>query len=255
MDVAGEYTFDAPQQIVWEALRDPDVLGSILPGGEGTKEIGENEYESKLKIKVGPVQGRFKGKIKLENINPPTSYDIIVNGRGAPGFVKGSGALTLSAADDNKTHMVYSGKAQVGGRIASVGQRLLDASSKSIIRQSLDALNAYCVAQVDDVEEATVDEPVESVVASAEEIVEESAETVIEQIEASVEEVSTPPSAAAPRPKVELHNYTPPTQTELALNVAKDVLDDLVPERWQPIVVAALTSFLTTLLLNLFGRK
>ena len=65
----------------------------ILPGGEGIAEIGENEFEGQLKIKVGPVQGKFLGNIKLENIKPPNSYDIIVDGKGAPGFVKATGGL------------------------------------------------------------------------------------------------------------------------------------------------------------------
>jgi carbon monoxide dehydrogenase subunit G len=255
MDVAGEYTFDAPQQIVWNALRDPDVLGTVLPGGEGIAEIGENEYEGQLKIKVGPVQGKFKGNIKLENINPPDSYDITVNGKGAPGFVKGSGTLILTPeVDAQKTHMVYSGTAQVGGRIASVGQRLLDASSKSIIRQSLDALNAYVVAQIaaqsggEAEKQGVSDEPAAPSVSA----------TVVEQVAETVETITTlQPHAEPPppKPKVNIPDYTPPTQSELALNVAKDVLDDFVPERWQPIVVAAIVSFLTTLFLNLFRRK
>ncbi len=256
MDVAGEYTFDGPQDIVWEALRDPDVLGTILPGGEGIDEIGENEYEGKLKIKVGPVQGKFKGNIKLENINAPNSYDITVNGKGAPGFVKGSGTLELSTAGENKTHMVYSGTAQVGGRIASVGQRLLDASSKSIIRQSLDALNAYVVAKIsaDSGDEETAEEAEESPTETV-------AAAVVEKVQESVEKVTTsqPSSQTSsqpkPKPKVTIPNYTPPTQTELAMNVAKDVLDDFVPERWQPVAVAAITSFLTTLFLNLLKRN
>lgn len=65
MDVSGEYTFDAPQKLVWEALQDPDVLASVMPGGEGFEEVGENEYQGNLKIKVGPVQGKFTGNIKL----------------------------------------------------------------------------------------------------------------------------------------------------------------------------------------------
>lgn len=252
MDVAGEYTFDAPQAIVWEALRDPDVLGSVLPGGEGIEEIGENEYEGKLKIKVGPVQGKFKGNIKLENIVAPDSYDITVSGKGAPGFVKGSGSLQLSPADDaDKTHMVYSGKAQVGGRIASVGQRLLDASSKSIIRQSLDALNAYVVAKV---AANSAENSAETVEESAETLT----ETVVEKVEETVEAVTTAqpaPPQPQPKPSPTIPNYTPPTQSELALNVAKDVLDDLVPERWQPIAVAAIISFVTSLIVNLLRRK
>ena len=243
MDIAGEYTFDAPQQIVWDAVRDPDVLGQILPGGEGIEEIGENEYEGKLKIKVGPVQGKFKGNIKLENIDAPKSYDITVNGKGAPGFVKGSGSLEL-AGNGEKTDMTYSGKAQVGGRIASVGQRLLDASAKSIIRQSLDALNAYCVAQMaaESTEESAEPEPEAAPAVTA---------TIVEQTE-TVMQTSAAPQPEKPKPQFD---YTPPSQTELALNVAKDVFDDFVPKEWQPAVIAAVTSVITTIILNLFRRN
>ncbi|MGB1250708.1 MAG: SRPBCC family protein, partial [Candidatus Promineifilaceae bacterium] len=148
MDLAGEYTFDAPQDLVWEAVQDPDVLGSVMPGGEGVVEIGENEYQTRLKIKVGPVQGKFKGKIKLSNIIAPTSYDIAVDGKGSPGFVKATGNLALTGQGDT-TLCTYAGKARIGGRMASVGQRLVDASAKAIVNQSLDALNAYLKVQVE----------------------------------------------------------------------------------------------------------
>ena len=92
MDIAGDYTFDAPQDLVWEAMRDPDVLSSVMPGGEAFEEIGENEYAGKLKIKVGPVQGLFAGNIKLSGLVPPESYTIVVEGKGAPGFVKAEGS-------------------------------------------------------------------------------------------------------------------------------------------------------------------
>src|SRR5262245_2401744 len=125
MDVSGDYLFDAPQNLVWEALLDPNVLGSIMPGGQGVEKIGENEYKGVLKIQVGPVQGTFQGDIKLSDINAPQGYKIGVDGKGAPGFVKATGALHLEPRD-SQTFMTYSGSAQVGGRIASVGQRLID---------------------------------------------------------------------------------------------------------------------------------
>lgn len=94
MELSGEYTFDAPQPLVWQALQDPQVLGSVMPGGEGFAQVGENEFAGALKIKVGPVNGDFKGQIKLSNVLPPESYTIDVDGKGAPGFVKATGNLT-----------------------------------------------------------------------------------------------------------------------------------------------------------------
>ncbi len=140
MKVSGEYLFDGPQQLVWETLLDPEVLASVLPGCEKLDLVGENEYEGALKIKVGPVQGQFMGKVKLEDIRPPNAYTMQVDGRGAPGFVKATGHLALEAAGA-QTKVTYEGDAQVGGRLASVGQRLMESSAKAIIKQSLDGLN------------------------------------------------------------------------------------------------------------------
>lgn len=149
MKIEGDYTFDAPQNLVWDALQDPNVLGSVLPGGQAFEQTADNEYAGMLKVKVGPVQGNFKGKIVLENIVAPTSYTMNVDGKGQPGFVKASGDVVLSenADDPNKTDMSYLGKAQIGGRLASVGQRLMDSSAKAIIRQTLEGLNDYLQAK------------------------------------------------------------------------------------------------------------
>jgi len=146
MKVSGEYVFDGPQQVVWDTLLDPEVLAGVLPGCEKLELVGENEYEGALKIKVGPVQGQFMGKVKLEDIQPPDAYTMQVDGRGAPGFVKATGTLALAAAGA-QTRVNYQGDAQVGGRLASVGQRLVESSAKAIIKQSLDGLNASVQAR------------------------------------------------------------------------------------------------------------
>jgi len=140
MNVEGTYTFDGPRPVVWEALLDPEVLASVLPGCEKLELIGENEYEGALKIKVGPIQGTFMGKVKLEDLVPPDSYTMLVDGRGAPGFVKARGELSLADSGE-KTDVAYTGEAEVGGRLASVGQRLVESSARAIIKQSLDGLN------------------------------------------------------------------------------------------------------------------
>ena len=140
MKVAGEYTFNAPRQEVWEGLLDPDVLAATMPGCEKLELTGENTYEGVLNIRVGPVQGKFQGKVQLEEIDPPNGYTMNVNGQGAPGFVRASAKIAIEP-DGERTLMRYEGDAQVGGRIASVGQRLLDSSVKAIIRQSLEGLD------------------------------------------------------------------------------------------------------------------
>ncbi len=146
MKVKGDYLFDVGQEDVWNGLLDPEVLAATMPGCERLELVGENQYEGDLNIKVGPVQGLFKGKIDLEDIDPPNGYTMKVDGRGAPGFVKASASVVLTEEGDG-TKLSYDGDAQVGGRIASVGQRLLDSSAKAIVKQSLEGLNATLTAR------------------------------------------------------------------------------------------------------------
>jgi len=148
MDISGDFVFDVPRHLVWNMLQDPAVLEAVLPGGRNFKEVGDNEYTGELVIKVGPVQGIFQGKIQLSNFNAPESYWIEVNGSGATGVVNASGRLYLQARGQ-QTYMTYAGQADVGGRIASVGQRLLENAARSIIRQSLESLHDYMKSKVE----------------------------------------------------------------------------------------------------------
>jgi len=148
MKLEGDYTFNAPRKIVWDALHDTEVLASIMPGTEILEPADtDNKYNATMKIKVGPVQGVFKGSVALSEINEPDSYHMDVDGQGAPGFVKGVGDVTLEAVDDNTTIMHYTGDANVGGRLASVGQRLIETSAKAIVRQSLEGLQQIIEAK------------------------------------------------------------------------------------------------------------
>jgi len=147
MKIKGEYTFKAPRTAVWDALMDPEVLAQALPGGEKLEKVGENDYKAAMKIKVGPVQGRFDGGIELSNIEELEGYHMAVTGQGVPGFVKGGGDLVLSDSDEG-THMAYTGDVQVGGKIAGVGQRLIDTTARSLIRQGLQALDLQIQARV-----------------------------------------------------------------------------------------------------------
>lgn len=148
MKLEGTYTFDAPRDIVWETLMDPDALGKAVPGGEKLEKIGENEYDAALNVRVGPVNGKFDGNIKLSDINEPDSYHMSVSGQGNAGFLNGEGDVTLTDNDSGGTLMSYTGEAQVGGKIAGVGQRLIDSSAKSITRQGLQALDTQIQAKV-----------------------------------------------------------------------------------------------------------
>lgn len=141
MKIAGEYTFDGPQERVWEILRDPDTLAKALPGTKRLELVGENEYDGEMQVRIGPVAGTFGGKLTVSNEVPPQSLTLTVEGKGKVGFLKGSGDVELIDQGDNKTLMTYEGEVQIGGRVASVGQRLFDSVSKSMIKQGLDQLN------------------------------------------------------------------------------------------------------------------
>lgn len=147
MKIAGDHAFDLPRQMVWEALLDPEVLKRTLPGCEDLEETGEHEFAGKLKMKVGPVQGVFEGKVTLSDLEPPTGYRLVLNGKGAPGFVNGEGTIALEETEAGGTLLRYDVDAQVGGRIAAVGQRLLDSSAKVITRQALEGLDRQMQAR------------------------------------------------------------------------------------------------------------
>jgi carbon monoxide dehydrogenase subunit G len=148
MRLDGTYLFAAPREAVWEALMDPAVLTGALPGGEQLEQTGDNQYRAVMNVKVGPVQGRFEGKILLEDIVAPQSYLMKVDGQGAPGFVAGEGRLVLEEADGGGTLLRYGGDVTVGGRIAGVGQRLIESTAKSITRQGLQSLDQTIAARL-----------------------------------------------------------------------------------------------------------
>src|SRR3954454_21979075 len=118
MRLDGTHLFAAPREVVWDALMDPTALAGALPGGEQLDRVGENQYRAGMNVKVGPVQGRFEGKILLEDIVDKELYTMKVDGQGAPGFVAGEGLLELQEAEGGHTVLRYSGDVTVGGRIA-----------------------------------------------------------------------------------------------------------------------------------------
>lgn len=147
MRLEGDYTFAAPRAAVWEALMDPAVLAGALPGGEQLEQVGENDYQAAMNVKVGPVQGRFVGKIALTDITPLQQYTMKVDGQGAPGYVAGEGTLLFEDVEGG-TLLRYGGDVQVGGRIAGVGQRLIESTAKSMTRQGLAALDQMIQARI-----------------------------------------------------------------------------------------------------------
>jgi carbon monoxide dehydrogenase subunit G len=139
MKMQGSYTFEAPLETVWNALFDPDVLARTLPGCEKLEREG-NQFRGDINVKMGPVQGKFEGKVDIVDVKERESYKMIVDGRGPAGFGKATASLRVSS-EGSGTRLDYDSDVTVGGKIASVGQRLIDASSRAIVKQSLEGLN------------------------------------------------------------------------------------------------------------------
>lgn len=141
MKIEGEYTFDGRREEVWEIVRDPEILATALPGTQSLEQISENEYQGEMHVRIGPVAGLFSGRVVISDEVAPESLTMTVEGKGKPGFVNGTGYITLVPQGDEKTLMKYEGDMQLGGRLASVGQRLMNSASKSLLNQGLDSLN------------------------------------------------------------------------------------------------------------------
>jgi hypothetical protein len=127
MELKGAYLIPASKDKVWEELNNPDSLKKAIKGCETLDKISDTEFNAKVKAKIGPVSAIFNGSVTLTDINPPNSYVISGQGKGgAAGFAKGNVKITLTEdIDKNKTNLVYTGNAQVGGKLAQVGSRLI----------------------------------------------------------------------------------------------------------------------------------
>ena len=148
MHIEGSYDFESGRELVWEVLMDIDVLSSIIPGSGGLEEISENKYQSKLAVKVGPVNGKFEATFEMADMIVPESYRLLVEGKGPAGHVTGEGTIRLEQAD-GATVMHYAGDARIGGKIAAVGQRLLDVASKQIAKKALKNLSKQIEARLE----------------------------------------------------------------------------------------------------------
>lgn len=141
MDLTGEQLIPVPREQVWQALNDIEVLKACIPGCETIEWSGENQLEAVVMAKVGPVKARFTGLVSLTNIDPPNSYTISGEGKGgAAGFAKGGADVRLSDAEDG-TLLQYEVKAQVGGKLAQVGARLIAAAAKKMAGDFFTAFN------------------------------------------------------------------------------------------------------------------
>jgi uncharacterized protein len=141
MKIEGKNEIDAPRTRVFEALVNPDVLKRIIPGCERLEKTGANTFAATIRTGVGSIKGVFNGSVTLEDLRFPEHFRMTVEGKGAPGFLKGSGDLDLQEIA-SKTEIRYTGDVQVGGTIASVGQRMIQGTVKMMAAQFFTALGA-----------------------------------------------------------------------------------------------------------------
>lgn len=141
MKIDGEYLFHGPREEVWQIIRDPDVLVTCIPGAQKMTQISENEYEGTIALRIGPISGSFGGKLTVENENPPESCTLNIAGKGAAGFGQGIGNVLLVEQGPDETLLKYSGELNIGGKLAGVGQRLIDSVGRSIINKGLATLD------------------------------------------------------------------------------------------------------------------
>lgn len=147
MKIEGAHAVKAPQDIVWNLLVDPIVLARCMPGCEVMEPDGENSYKTRLKVGVAAIKGSYDASIRLEDIIAPVSFKMKVDGKGSTGFVRGTGVISLEPAETG-TQVHHSGDVQIGGAIAAVGQRMLQAAANMMVGQFFAAIAAEAAAVV-----------------------------------------------------------------------------------------------------------
>lgn len=135
MEITGEYRIPAPRQAVWDALNDPEMLRISLPGCKSLDRTGANEFTATIAARIGPVSATFKGKVELSDLDPPNGYTLSGRGQGGPaGFAKGGAKVSLQSVGD-ETLLRYKADVDVGGKLASVGSRLIGGVAASMAEE------------------------------------------------------------------------------------------------------------------------
>ena len=136
MEIKGEYRIPAPRQKVWEALNNPEILKQTIPGCDELVKLSDTEMNGKVTAKVGPVSAKFAGKVTLSDIKPPESYTIFGEGQGGvAGFAKGGAKVSLAEDGPDATVLTYVADAQVGGKLAQIGSRLIQSTATVMANQ------------------------------------------------------------------------------------------------------------------------
>lgn len=148
MEMKGEARIPAPQSIVWEALNDPEALKESITGCEELVREGDNAFSAKVRAKVGPVSARFSGRVSLTDIDAPNSYRIEGEGAGgAAGFAKGGAHVRLEPDGEDTTVLHYDVDANVGGKLAQIGSRLVDGAAKRMANDFFEKFSAVAAAR------------------------------------------------------------------------------------------------------------
>ena len=233
MDMSGERKIPAARQIVWDALNDPEVLRQCIPGCEEISGSAETGFDAKVGVKVGPVKAKFGGSVTLSDLDPPKSYKISGEGKGgAAGFAKGGAEVTLEEADGGAATLLrYAVNANVGGKLAQIGSRLIDGTAKKYATEFFETFTEIASAR------ASSDTPTRS----------ETTETSIEAPVADpAPEIATPTSNETTKTKETKPMANNPMQEEMdRLGIpAENVYTSIHWTVWLNIAAAVATTVL-----------
>ncbi len=148
MDMQGSECIEAPVETVWSALNDPEILKQAIPGCESLEKTSDTTMAARVVLKIGPIKAKFEGAVELQNLNPPNSYTISGEGKGGlAGFAKGGADVTLTPDGEGATLLTYTVKAEVGGKIAQLGSRLIESTSKKLAGEFFSNFSAAVTAK------------------------------------------------------------------------------------------------------------
>ena len=142
MDMQGEERIDAPIQAVWHAINDPEILKASIPGCTALEKVSDTKMLATVILRIGPIKARFEGEVELTDLNPPSSCVILGEGKGGiAGFAKGHALVNLKPDGDDATVLTYAVEADVGGKIAQLGSRLIDSTARKLAAQFFVAIS------------------------------------------------------------------------------------------------------------------
>jgi carbon monoxide dehydrogenase subunit G len=141
MTLSGTFTFRGPRAVVWELLQDPEVLVKVMPGAQRLDRVADGRYEGVMKVGLGPLTAAaFTLNVALSDLAPPERFTMAIDSKGTLGFARGTATVVLGEQGANETTMHYTSELQVGGRIASVGQRVVESAARAMTTRGLQAL-------------------------------------------------------------------------------------------------------------------